>query len=190
MVQSANSCDLSKRALDAAGSIGELAQTAGITTKQLQVLTLAGVQVGLSQEQIVNAMGRLATAQGKAAAGGTEQLKIFQQYGISLRAGEQALGDVAEAVQNATSATEKQVLVTALFGREGRKLIPLLSGGREALEGFTNEAVRAGLVLGADFIDKADRASDSMATMQYVFAKGFEIGLVEILCQQHLTDNR
>ena len=39
-------------------------------------------------------------------------------------------------------------------------------------------AERAGLVLDDAFIQRADRAADAMATLQFAIRKGFEIGVV------------
>jgi hypothetical protein len=114
---------------------------------------------------------------------------VVQRYGISLRTADgqmrssfDVLGDVAEAVQNAGSATEQATIAADAFGsRIGLRLLPLLQQGREGLLQMAEAAQRVGLVLGDQFIKQADAASDSIATMQFAIQKGFQIGLVEEL---------
>jgi hypothetical protein len=175
-----------KAALDAAGNLSELAQQAGVTVRQFQELELAALQAGVSQEQLVTALGQFGRRVGEAAQGTGELVKLTQQYGIAVkdssgntRGSVDVLGDLAEAVQNATSAQEKQRIAFEALGRSGLKFLPVLNEGREGLQRWAETARNAGLVLSDDFQEAADRASDSIATIQFAIGKGFQVGLVE-----------
>lgn len=185
--------DLGRRALDTAGNLNELAQRAGVTATQLQVLTVAGLQVGVSQEQLVTSLGQFGKRLGEAAqaAKGTAETttalsKTLTQYNIAVldseghtRATVDVLGDLAEVVQNAGSQSEQLRIAQVALGRAGAQLVPLLVQGSEGMEAFAKAAEEAGLILGADLINRADQASDAIATLQHAVSTGFQIGVVE-----------
>jgi hypothetical protein len=173
-------------ALDSAGNLGEMAKAAGVTTKELQVLTVAGLQAGISQEQLANGLGLFARNVGQAAAGVGEFRETVDRYGISLynangalRSSSDILADYADRVKNAGSEQERLALLQAAFGRSGRQFINILGQGSEGLRAFEAQALAAGLVLSDELIAKADQASDSIATLQFAIGKGFQIAVVE-----------
>jgi hypothetical protein len=181
----------SRQALNIAGNLGEMATQAGVTTTELQKMEFAALQVGVSQSELVNLLSQFGRRVGEADAKANDFRKTLDRYNISIRDGQNnirssvdILGDLAEAVQNAGSAQEQLAIVSAAFGsRLGRQLLPLLVEGREGFLKLGDAAVQAGLVLGADFIDQADRASDSLESLQYALSKGFQIGIVEEFAQ-------
>jgi hypothetical protein len=161
-------------AFKTAGDLGELAQQAGVTARQLQVLQFAGVSAGLAQEGIGRSLAQLGKRLGEAALGTGALKDVLKQYSISIKDAEghtrtsyDVLGDLAEAVQNAGSQTEQLRIVQAALGRGGAEWIPILSQGREGLEAFATTAERAGLILGPAFIKKADDAVDHVAMLQF-----------------------
>jgi hypothetical protein len=74
---------LAKDALDAAGNLGEMATAAGVTTRQLQQLQVAGVQVGLSAEETVRALAQFGVRVGEAQQGTGELVDTLERYGIA-----------------------------------------------------------------------------------------------------------
>jgi hypothetical protein len=178
-----------KAALDAAGNLGEMAAQAGVSTRQLQIFQVVGLQAGVTTERITQSLFQLNRRIGEAARGEGELAEAAKRYNITVtdssghtRDALAVFRDLAERVQNARSATEQADIVNAAFGgRVGRELIPVLAQGAEGFDQMANAAVRAGLVLGDEFIAKADQASDALATFQFAFSKGFQIGLVENL---------
>lgn len=178
---------LSRAALDTVGGLGELAQVAGISARQLQILTVAGLQLGVSQEQLITAISQFNRRVGEAAQGTGELRDTLARYNIAVKtsAGDtrgavDILGDLAEAVQNADSAQEKATISAEAFGsRIGARLLPLLSEGREGFQRWAEEAERAGLVIGDDMINRADAASDSLAVLQQAITTGFNVAIVD-----------
>jgi hypothetical protein len=65
------------------GHLGELADTLGLTTKDLQTFSYAAGQVGISQEQLELGIQKLTISMGKAEAGSQAQVKAFNAIGIS-----------------------------------------------------------------------------------------------------------
>jgi hypothetical protein len=58
-----------KSALDYAGSLGEVSQQLGVTTRDLQVFRFAAGQLGVSQEQLETGLSKLTITLGRVAAG-------------------------------------------------------------------------------------------------------------------------
>lgn len=178
---------LGKQALDSAGNFGELAIQAGVTTTQLQQLQVAGLQVGISQEQLVNSLAQFGRRVGEAAQGTGTLADTMKRYGISatdsagqVRSSVSVLEDFADVITRAESSQEQLAIVSDAFGsRIGARLLPLLADGSEGFQRWAERASAAGLVMDEAFIQRADQASDAMATLQFAVAKGFEIGVVE-----------
>jgi hypothetical protein len=98
----------------------------------------------------------------------------------NVRSSVDVLADFADAIEQAGSSQEKLAIAADAFGsRIGSKLIPLLDDGADGFREWMRTAEAAGLVLSPELVQRADAASDAMATLQFAVAKGFEIGVVE-----------
>jgi hypothetical protein len=190
--------DLGRRALDTAGNLEELALQAGVSTTQLQVLQFAGLQTGVGLEEIQTSFARFARNLEESGKKGSALGNILKQLDIetknadnTTRSAYAVFGDIAEAVQNASSQTEQLTIAQIALGRGGARWIPVLAEGREGLQQFAEAADRVGFILGQDLIAKADQASDTIATLQGVVGKGFQIGLVEAFAESvNLTEQQ
>lgn len=168
-----------RRSIDAVGGLGELSDQLGVTTDALQAYRYAATQVGLSSEQLDLGLRTLTRRIGEAAAGSKEAQAAFAQFGVRfaeangrIRSTESVLADVADRIAAIESPAERAALVSELFGsRVGQKLIPFLAGGRDALESLTDEALRYGAIADAELIEKADRASDKIASLSEAFSR-------------------
>jgi hypothetical protein len=178
---------MSKAALDAAGNLGELATRAGVSTRELQALQVAGVQVGVETEQMTTALAQFGVRVGEARQGTGELADVLTRHAIAtadsagqVRSSVAILEDLADAVQRAGSAQEQLSIVADAFGsRVGPRLLPLLAEGADGFRQWAEAAEAAGLILDDELVAAADRASDQIATLQFAVAKGFEIGVVK-----------
>lgn len=153
-------------ALDYAGSIGEISDALGVTTKELQVYRFAATQANLSNEEIEKGLAKATLEIGR-------NNDAFAKLGISTKtaSGEiktagQILPELADALQKIESPAERSALLVELFGRQGQKLGPLLQGGAAGLKAFADEAERTGQVLSSKAIADADKAADNIAKLQ------------------------
>lgn len=177
---------LGRGALDAAGGMAELAQQAGVTGKQLQILQFAGAQAGVAQEQLVNALSQLNIRLSKAEEGTSTLHTMMQRYNISTkdvhgntRQTSDVLGDFADVIQETADQTDRGRIAAELFGaRMGSKLLPFLAQGSEGFEEFGQKLQEAGLLLGDDFLADADAASDALGALQLALQRGFQIGVI------------
>ena len=162
-----------KRALDFAGGLGEVAQQLGVTTRDLQVYRYIASQVGVEQDTMDASLAKLTRSMGQAANGSKQQAEAFRDLGVAVEdqngklytAGE-ILPRLADAFARIKDPATRARLEAELFGRAGQKLDPLLTQGAKGVEELTRRAEELGLVLGDDLIDSADRASDRLAEMQ------------------------
>jgi hypothetical protein len=166
-----------KRAIDAVGGFGELADQAGVSTDALQAFQFVAAQSGISSEQMQRGLEALTRRIGDAAAGQGDATKEFQRFGIAvvdsagrLRATEAVLADVADAVAATKDPLERAAIATAAFGdRFGQKLIPLLAEGRDRLKEYIEQAIALGVVIDTTLIGQANEASDKLAALGEAF---------------------
>lgn len=112
---------------DAVHHLTLLSQQTGLTVSELGGLKKAGAESGLSVEQIANAAVRLETNMGK---GG----KAIKQLGIDAKDPVDAMAQVADKFDAATSQSQRAAIGNAAFGRSWKELTPLLQEGGQALK--------------------------------------------------------
>ena len=164
-------------AIDTVGGLGELADAAGVSTDALQALQFAAVGAGLKAEEVQRGIAALTRRVGDATNGSEQAQYAFRVLGIAFRetngtarSTEAVLADIADRLQKYENPTDRARIATEFFGdRLGQRLIPLLIGGREGLEQFTQRAIEFGVVADADLIAKADQASDKIAQLSATF---------------------
>ena len=164
-----------KRALDYAGSLGEVSQQLGITTRDLQVYRFIASQVGIEQDAMDTSLAKLTKSMGEADNGSKKQATAFRELGVSVKDVNGNLltaGDVMPRLADAFAKVKDPItrarLETELFGKSGQKLDTLLAGGSAAINDMASEAERLGLIMGDSLIKKADDASDRLAVLTKV----------------------
>lgn len=162
-----------KAALEYAGHLGELADTLGLTTKDLQEFSYAAGQVGISQEELQVGIQKLTISMGQAELGAKKQTTAFKAIGISLadlkgkNAGE-VFRLIADKLQNVSDRSQRAAVEVALFGKAGAKLDNLLSGAQGSLNGLSAAAEKLGIVLSDEQIRKADETADKLEALKTV----------------------
>lgn len=164
-----------KKALDYAGSLGEIAQQLGVTTKDLQVFRFAAGQVGVSQEELETGLSKLTITLGKVAAGAKAPIAALNAIGVSVdeikgKDTGEAFRIIADGLQKVTDRSQRAAIEVALFGRSGAKLDTLLSGGSSALNELADAAERLGIVLSDEQIQKADETADKLDAIKTVLS--------------------
>ncbi|GIX11604.1 phage tail tape measure protein [Elioraea sp.] len=168
-----------RRAVDAVGGLGELADQVGVSTDALQAYRFAATEVGLRNEDLDRGLAALTRRIADAATSGGEAETAFRRIGVAFldasgnaRATEGVLADIADRIAGIENPAERARIATEIFGdRLGQRLIPFLAGGREGLERLTAEALRFGQIADADLIVAADRASDRIAKLNETFGR-------------------
>lgn len=159
--------------LEYASSLGEVAQQLGVTTDALQEYRYAATQVGLSTEEMDQALAQLTRRAGEAANGTKAQAEAFTKLGVSVTDANGAMvptGDmipkIADAMQKIENPAQRAAILMDLFGKSGQKLEPLLSEGSRGIEEFKRRAHDLGMVLEGSLIRQADEAADRVAELK------------------------
>lgn len=167
--------DLTKRSLEYASSLGEVALQLGVTTKALQEYRYAATQTGIEQGEMDKSLARLSRTIGEAAGGSKEAAALFTRMGISIRDADGRVkdaGDILPEIGGAYvklgSSAEKAALAYAVFGKAGQKLAPLLEEGARGINNLRDAAQELGLVLSEKEIADADETADKIAKLKQV----------------------
>lgn len=142
----------------------------GLTTEQLSRMTWAADLSGVSFEKLVGSVGKLAKSMSDSLRStSSEQAIAFRALGIqvttaegNMRSVREVIDDIANRFAAMRDSTEKTTLATALFGRSGRELIPLLNQGAVGIRAMGDEAQRFGLVISDDAGRRAEMFNDTI----------------------------
>ncbi len=169
--------NMTTRAIESADAIGKTADKLGISTDALQEYRFAAEQAGISQETFDMAMQRFTRRAAEAAKGTGEAKDALMQMGIELkdqngnmRASEDLLLDVADAMKNTDDASERLRLAFKLFDSEGAALVNMLVDGSDALEEVREEARKLGIVIDESLIRDAEEAQDKLDAVNKVIS--------------------
>ena len=168
-----------KGAVDQADAFGKLSRQTGIAADTLQSYVNAGKLAGVEQTAIDKGLARLASSIREADQGVATYLDSFKALGISVRdtqgdlkSTEQIFGEISDRFKDMPAGTTKAALAMELFSRQGRKLIPLLDEGSDALKEWNYQT-------SAEFAQNAEYFNDQLTKIGFGF-DGF---------RKQLTDN-
>lgn len=94
---------------------------------------------------------------------------------------EEAFRLIADAVANATNATEKAVITNAAFNRSGIKLNTMLKDGADGLDRMAERARELDLVVGQDLVNAAKRYDDQLLDLELRVKSTFGISFLTTL---------
>jgi hypothetical protein len=132
-------------------ALGKMSKQTGVSVESLSKLKYAAEQEETSLEAVSAGM------------------KILQQHMALIgdtTSTETRFLEIADAVKNAGSASEKGGIAFKAFGRAGYELLPMLSLGSAGIKQLGDKAQALGVVIGQDAADKADKFNDSLNTMK------------------------
>lgn len=168
---------LTRSVINTADEISKAAQKIGIGTEELSRLRYAADLSGVSFQSLQTSVGRLNRNMVEASMGTGQSAQAFAQMGISvtdasgrLRTSTDIMGDVADRFSTMEDGAQKTALAMAIFGRAGMEMIPMLNGGRDALQELTQEADRFGVVIDAETGRKAEAFNDNLTRLGGVFS--------------------
>lgn len=149
---------------------GEKADQMGVMVKTMQALQFAGIQNGLSVEQLENGIAKFSQKIGEAADGSKEMIEALDKIGVkvldlggNLRPTEDLLFEVASKIMAIDDPARRAAAAVDFFGKAGVKMLPLLKQMAEGQDAMGSAAERAGAVISDDVIAKLDKFSDRLA---------------------------
>lgn len=152
-------------AFEMASSLSEAAERAGVTVEALQELRFAAEQTGVGAEALEGLLQKLGRSMGQAANGSKAILTALDQLGLSFedlqgKAVDEQFRIVADAISKASDQQAALAAGTVLMGRSFADALPLVNGGREALEQY-GEVARENGVITTEEAKRLDELADS-----------------------------
>lgn len=175
--------------IDAADELGKAAQKFGVPIRQLSTLEYAADLAGVSLETLGTSLGALSKNMAKSGQK-FEKLGIkVRDSGGNLRAVDEVLFDVADALAAMPDGAEKTAIAMELLGKSGKDLIPLLNQGGASIRAFQEEARAIGLEISPETAAAAEQFNDNLSRLQATltgFARTVAASLAPVLAE--LTD--
>lgn len=143
----------------------KMATEIGVTTKQLAVFNAGAKLTDVSVEAMDTGLVRFGKTIAAVRGGGSkEAAALFQHLGISLKdsAGHargvaDLMPQLAEAFKNTSDPAMRIRMAMTLMGRGGAEMIPMLVGGKAALEDFAAVAAKVNYAPSADEAEGLER---------------------------------
>lgn len=155
---------MAKGAIDAADNMNDLSQKTGVSVERLSQFDQAAKMSGTTLEAVGGAMVKLGRNLAESDTGPAAQ--ALKQLGISatdangkLKTTDQVVLDVADRFAKMPDGAQKSALAIQLFGKSGADMIPLLNGGRKAVESLS-------VTMSGKFAKGADEVNDKMVSLQ------------------------
>jgi hypothetical protein len=160
-------------AVEAAASLDKLAQRTGIATDQLSQLHFAAKMTEVPVEALDGALKKLNVSISAGLAGEAKKVEMFHNLGVTLKdasghalTADKVLLQLAETFGTAKDGAAKTAYAVGLMGKSGDEMIPLLNGGKVAIEEMTAKADKLGLTIGPEFAKQAAEFKENLTTMK------------------------
>jgi len=159
----------------AADENAKFADGLGISTEAYQKLTFAAGLAGVTQSELNTALPKFAKSAADAADGSKAMADAFDRAGLKLRGGK-FLGDpikmmtaFADGLKKVKDPIRRAQILQNAFGRSGKKMGVLMSGGAEGIKKAMREAEKYGFVLSRKQQKIAENYNDEMLRTKMVF---------------------
>lgn len=161
--------ELTKRGLESADAMANLAEKTGISTEQLSAYRIAAAQSNTTLDAVGVGIEKLSRNMAQAAIGTGTAATSFKAIGVSvvdanghLRSADAVMKDVADRFASYKDGAGKAALAQQIFGRTGADLIPLLNMGSDGLKNSADMAQKFGAVLSTEASEKVKAFKDKM----------------------------
>lgn len=156
-------------AIDYGKALDDLSKQLGITVEDLQAYQKLARDSGVETTTLSSAFGQFASNLGRAQQGSVEQSKVFKALGIDIKdfssAGD-ALPTVIDRISQLKDPLQRAAIETRLFGEEGRKLDPLLSGGAAQVSALARSLQETGKALSQKEIQELDQTAQKLGEVK------------------------
>ena len=168
-----------KRAFGSIDAVAKLSRQIGISIDGLRGLKRAAEITGAGEAALTKGLGFLTKALGEARTGIGEGKQALEALGLSADdlaeiPLEQAIGQIADSMNNLETQSDKAFVASKLFGRGGLALVNTLALGSEGLEEMAAGAVTLQGSLSAFDAGKVEDANDAITDLRSVWTSFFE----------------
>lgn len=160
-------------AKNVSGVADELDKTSmklGVTTDSLQELRFASGQVGVGQDQLDKALGRLNQRMGLAVEGNDKYSSALSKLGVDMEgvrdgtvSTDEAFMKSIDTLNGMSNSQEQAALASELFGTKlSRDLMPMIEAGSLSVDDLRDKAHELGGVMSGESIDAGVLFADSL----------------------------
>lgn len=155
--------------VDLGSSLNDTSGQLGINVEDLQAWQFAAKLNGVEAGELTASLTKLQKNMVDNAANGAESGGEFLKLGVSLRDAQGHLRDTTEvlydtgiAISKLPPGAEQTAAAMEVFGKAGKKLLPLFSDGEVGLKKYLDEVKNLGGGLSGDMINALDGVGDNM----------------------------
>ncbi len=159
--------------INVADSTGKMAERLGVGTRFISEMGYAAKESGANTQLLEAGLSNLSTNATKAADGVKGPAQAFRAIGVSatdatgkVKGLETLLPQLAARFARMEEGPRKSAAAVALFGEQGRQLLPLLNKGSAGIEDLRAKAVELGLSLSDDAAARAAQFNDNLAELK------------------------
>lgn len=163
---------ITKITLDAgkqADDLNTMAKVYGISTEELQKFQYASALIDVDVSTLTGSMTKLTKAMDSASSGSGASAEAFEQLGIAITDSDgnfkdrnEVFNETIKALGNISDETERDALAMQIFGKSAMELNPLILGGADDLEKYSEQAKNAGLILDQNMLDSLNDVNDQV----------------------------
>lgn len=174
-----------KSAFEFGDSIQKTANAVGLGAEKLQEYQFAAARSGISTSQLTSNMTAFVKRMGELRNNTGPLNTALEKYDKTLvntlknsTSQEEAFGLIANAMQNAASATDQAFIANVAFGRSGVGMVNMLREGTAGLDAFGASARDAGVVISENLTKKAEVLNDRWDTLVSTIGNNFKAALI------------
>lgn len=179
--------DSLKESIKAMDELGKSAQKVGLPVEQFSTLAAAAQLSNVNTDDLVHTLGKFTSAIGKATDASSEQAKIFQALGISikdqngnLKSSSDLMLEFADQFKQLGTNSTTTAAGMELFGKNFQDLIPFLQQGADGIKSAQEEAIALGAALSGQAADAAAKFQDNIGKLGLA-TEGIKNQLVQAL---------
>ncbi len=153
--------------------LDKVSDQVGLTVQQFQAYQHAAGLSGVSSNDFANSMARLTKNARDTAQGAGEYADSFEALGVSvtdangeLLHGDELLRRVADGIAATENPAERTAIAMEIMGRSGRQMVPMLSGGSEALAEMEGELEELGGGMSDVAVENSVKLTDAVARLK------------------------
>lgn len=171
---------LVKHTIEVGDHLNDLSKQTGVSVEDLSKLSFAAKQSGTDIDSLAGGLGKFNKAISEAGGNAKSDAAIaFTAMGVAikdangnLRPTADLLNEVSTKFAGYRDGANKVAIATALFGKSGADLIPLLNEGASGLAEMGRQAQKAGAVMSKETAEAADKFNDKVGQLKLTLIDG------------------
>lgn len=169
---------MTRAVIDAGDAAAKMAQKVGVSVEDISALSYSAELSDVSLRQLETAMVRLNKTLGSSDESAEKVRAVLAALDVVGGNTYEVIGQLADRFAVMEDGAAKTAAATAIFGRSGAALIPMLNGGSRAIAENREELEALGAMMSADLAKASEQVNDDMTRLQTAM-KGLGIQLAQ-----------